>query len=694
MYMKTFYFCILLLVAGLFMSCNKGGGDAREITMATLLGEMTGRESLARYPDPYFVTRQFSSYDRETVNKDSASWFANWDRSQFIRTDSVNGRREFVMFDAAGPGAVVRFWVTVADYGDKGILRFYVDGAAEPVIEGEVLGIISGQKLVGSPLSESVSEFTDYKQRGHNLYLPVPYNKSLKITYESPTIIEPGKNSGEAFYYNINYRTYDKGARVKSFSRNDLTEYKSLIDETCKKLLDLPSSDSLGKKTLKSVDLSSGENSITLSGPGAVAQLSVKLVANTLPQALRSTILSVTFDSNRTVWVPVGDFFGTGNRLSPYRTFYTQVTKDSVMTCFWIMPYKKSCVIKLENVNRQKVMSTLEVTAMDWQWDDRSMYFGAGWSEYNRLFTGKARDMSGTDEQFDVNFVKLTGKGVYVGDALTLFNSVGDWWGEGDEKVYIDGEKFPSHIGTGTEDYYGYAWCMHNFFEHPFIAQPDGSGATLPGHVSNVRFRGLDAMPFRKSLVFDMEIWHWASTYINYAPATFWYMLPGGKSNRKDEPENAAKTVVMHKNELVSNKPNEKGIIEGEFMNVSLTGGLEKSQSIPSMKWSNGAHLFWRDARAGDKAVLKFIVEEAGNYSVSANMTMAHDYGRFRVMLNGAVVMPLLDTYSENLISNVFDFGKINLKKGENEIVFIQLEKNNKSVNYFLGMDYLMIKPN
>ena len=38
-------------------------------------------------------------------------------------------------------------------------------------------------------------------------------------------------------------------------------------------------------------------------------------------------------------------------------------------------------------------------------------------------------------------------------------NPVEAWWGEGDEKVFVDGEKFPSHFGTGTEDYYGYAWC-------------------------------------------------------------------------------------------------------------------------------------------------------------------------------------------------------------------------------------------
>ena len=41
--------------------------------------------------------------------------------------------------------------------------------------------------------------------------------------------------------------------------------------------------------------------------------------------------------------------------------------------------------------------------------------------------------------------------------------------GEGDEKVYVDGETFPSHFGTGTEDYYGYAWGRYEpWINHPF----------------------------------------------------------------------------------------------------------------------------------------------------------------------------------------------------------------------------------
>ena len=158
--------------------------EGRNNLYCFFIERMVDCEALAKYPEPYYETRQFSSYDRASVKKDSVSWYANCDRSQFLRVDSIDGRREFVLVDTDGPGAITRFWVTVAAYSDKGTLRFYLDNQEVPEIEGEVLGILSGHALVDAPLSASVSELTDYKQRGHNLYLPIPYAKHCKITYE------------------------------------------------------------------------------------------------------------------------------------------------------------------------------------------------------------------------------------------------------------------------------------------------------------------------------------------------------------------------------------------------------------------------------------------------------------------------------------------------------------------------------
>lgn len=72
-----FYYMLIACLC----ACQK---KAETISTASLLKEMVDCEALAKYPEPYYETRQFSSYDRASVKKDSVSWYANCDRSQFL----------------------------------------------------------------------------------------------------------------------------------------------------------------------------------------------------------------------------------------------------------------------------------------------------------------------------------------------------------------------------------------------------------------------------------------------------------------------------------------------------------------------------------------------------------------------------------------------------------------------------------
>ncbi len=165
---NTILFVITIL---LFCSCTK----TPVITTESLLREMVNREALARFPDPSFYLRQFSSYDRATTKPGDPSWFANADRTMFIRKEMNSGRIEQVMFDADGPGAIVRFWMTFAgENSGRGTLRIYFDNQENPTIQGTAFDVLSGKLLTGAPLAASVSDSTKYEMRGHNLYLPVP----------------------------------------------------------------------------------------------------------------------------------------------------------------------------------------------------------------------------------------------------------------------------------------------------------------------------------------------------------------------------------------------------------------------------------------------------------------------------------------------------------------------------------------
>ena len=141
---------------------------------------MVDRDTIARLHKPVYTCKQFSSYDRNSTEPGSPTWWANWDRSYFVRIEENNGRKEHVMMDAKGPGAVVRIWATWHGPGggqfSNGTLRFYFDGNPKPAIEGPTEDLISKGLLVAEPLSEGVSPQTAYKHRGHNLYLPIPSN--------------------------------------------------------------------------------------------------------------------------------------------------------------------------------------------------------------------------------------------------------------------------------------------------------------------------------------------------------------------------------------------------------------------------------------------------------------------------------------------------------------------------------------
>jgi len=687
---------LLLLQSG----CQSTG---QTITLGDLLKEMTDRETLARFPDPEYTCRQFSSYNTRSENPGDYTWFANLDNNYFLRTETERGRREFVLFDAQGPGCVVRFWATFARYDGEGILRFYFDNEDTPGIEGEAMEILSGGGLAEAPLSFSVSEETDYSRRGHNLYLPIPYNGHLKITYESDGIpeardgfnetVEPGM---EMFYYQVNYRTYDPGVEMATFRMEDLEEYRRLIRETQDKLKrrDRGLDDARLETIHFSDTLETMEGKeITLDGSRAVRRILLQLNAEDLPQALRSTVLQATFDGDQTIWAPVGDFFGTGYRLKEADTWYQQVKSDGTMQVFWIMPFQKSCSMKFVNYGQQPVeIVRAEVSSSSWQWDERSMHFGSSWYQNTRINTGLEKDRDGRGEFYDIPYTELDGQGVYVGDGVTLFNCSPAWWGEGDEKIFVDGEDFPSHFGTGTEDYYGYAWCRPEPFIHPFIAQPDGSGNLDVGYTLDMRYRCLDAIPFREHLKFDMEMWHWGYTIMNLAPVTYWYIKPGGVCGIPPDLSGTREEVVLKREQIFPPVVGGNGVVEGEdLVLISYSGGGEiRIRPIPvdgKPRWTKSARV-WTGVLPEDEARFEFYSREEGTCRMTVAFLSGGGSVELSLLINGDEVLKREVPGGEGMQEIQMDLKRVGLAKGSNDLVLVihDAPENGEAA---LGIDYL-----
>lgn len=661
----------IVLLSSFFLACPVLG--ANEIGLRSLLEEMVDRSRIAEFPQPEYVCMQASSYDRRMKTPGNADWFANEDWSNFLRVEQNDGRREWIMMDVAGPGAIVRWWITGFKF--NGTIRVYLDGSSEPVLVGKADELIGGDLFLGPPLNAE-------RSRGRNLYLPIPYAKRCKITYDGPSPRET-KDFSDNLYYNINYREYPEGTTVKTFTRADFKATTPLIKQIQQRLL-TPGKNRLeirrsvkgGTVTLKPGD--STDRMIRQSG--AIAYLSIRISGENLSQAMRSTVIRAEFDGRQTIWAPVGGFFGSGVGLNPFKGWWRTVDQDGWMRCYWPMPFQSGAKLSLTNYGKSDVTVEIDdIGVASWPWNGRTMYFHSSWRGENEI------NVYGSDQNRmeDWNYVTIQGKGVYVGDTLALFNRSPRWWGEGDEKVFVDQETFPSHIGTGTEDYFGYAWGNEERFESPFHAQPIGSGNQTVNHTTNTRVRLLDGIPFKTSLQFDMELWHWNVTTMDYATTTYWYAYENAVGNGQTEPAGVAQKVGQIIN-----------IVEGESLQLRrVSGGFTEVQRGD---WgaSGGEHLWWKHGAVGDELALAVPIGQSGDYQLMLQTVTAPDYGRVRILLDDVELSASEDFYTpqEVKLKRLWAGGR-HLEKGEHILSFTILGRNPQAKpGNMLGIDYIELR--
>ncbi len=670
-----FCWCVLVLIATSIY--------ATEISLSTLLDEMVDRTALARFPDPTYVTKQFSSYDRRSRSPVEHRWYSNDDYSNFVREETNGGRKEWVMADAEGPGVITRWWIT----GDRYVttIRVYLDGNSEPALVARADELVGGNFLCAAPLSTE-------KARGRNLYLPIPYKKSIKITADN--LPEQGK-----FYYAINYRTYETGTNIRSFSMNDLNACREKLN-TVSQILEgkdeplFQSEDETvaieGQKVLIPPGESKGCSHNRTESGAAIVGLEIKLMADDpTGKFLRNTILSIAFDfpeDGPQVLCPVSDFFGSGLGLNPHKTWYSEVEQDGTMRSFWVMPYKNDWTIVLENGGDVPVTAEWIVKTEPLPWTKRSMYFHCNWRQERNIQVRQDHC------ERDWEFARLRGEGVFVGDVLALWNADRAWWGEGDEKIYVDGEKFPSHHGTGTEDYYGYAWATVDFFDAPFHAQPRVEGPANFGHTTNLRYRSLDAIPFKNLFRFDMELWHWVSTQVDYAATVFWY---GKQAAKMDGPLTREQVVTEARQSRDYRSPKPLPTLRGLNL-VAMTGGTARMQDMKDFsprQWGNNDQVLWEGSQLGDVMELEISCGEEEKTLV-AKLTKAFDYGVFQFLLDGKEIGEPVDLYQAGdlpdcVVPTTIILGKVG--PSMHRIGIKNVGKNEQSHGVLFGMDELLL---
>lgn len=481
------------------------------VTLETLLDEIVSYDEAVYFPAPSYTSKQFSSYDRRSTKPGESGWFANNDNNGYVRIGTFQGRSEKVIFEQTGPGAITRIW-TAGVINDI-TLRFYFDDEASPGFT------IQGYDLTRTPFivpDGLVFKHMHYTTKGGTtLYLPIPYSRKCIIT---------ASNTNINYAFHINYRTYDAGTEVKTFTTTDSNALLGKMNQVVQKLKS-PANNTEGAKVEKSSVLD-GNGLLTVNlpeGAHAVKLLSFKISNFNSPDyalLMRRLIVKMTFDGKQSVWAPLSDFSGGGMGAPSVANWFMSANGVGNFTSRWVMPYRKNAKIEIENISQLQANVIITAYVTEQKWYENTLYFHCSWKQERGLSTTIA-DL--TNNHGEWNSMILTGKGVYKADILSLYNHNTSWYGEGDEKIYIDDESFPSHFGTGTEDYYNTSFAPVVVFHTPFGGATRADNTDSNGYNTWLRTRNLDGITFNSNLRFYWELLSWTEGVVDYSSTVFWY---------------------------------------------------------------------------------------------------------------------------------------------------------------------------
>lgn len=272
-----------------------------------------------------------------------------------------------------------------------------------------------------------------------------------------------------------------------------------------------------------------------IEGPGAIQHIWLTCY----PSTWRSLIVRMYWDEETapSVEVPIGDLFCNGwQERCNINSLPVAVNPAGGMNSYWQMPFRKSARITMENTADEKACLFYQIDYTLTEVAEDEAYFHAQWRRSNPV---KYKDVHTILDG-------IQGKGQFVGTYLAWQVNNNGWWGEGEIKFYMDGDKeFPTICGTGTEDYFGGAWSFVDsegqngqagqygtystaFLGLPQIIKPDGFSRSQQ-RFGMYRWHVMDPIRFEQDLSVTIQDLGWRSgqRYLpqqsDIASTAFWY---------------------------------------------------------------------------------------------------------------------------------------------------------------------------
>lgn len=219
-----------------------------------------------------------------------------------------------------------------------------------------------------------------------------------------------------------------------------------------------------GSPCIQTVKAGESVTLMDVDGPGMIRHIWMTVTdrtSSTGPNVLRNLILEFYWDGEETpsVQCPIGDFFCCGHaQACRVNSMPVVVVPNRGFNCYFSMPFEHARIV-LRNDHNEDVPAffyQIDYTEYD-SLPAGTMRFHAQWRR--ERVTEPARDYVVLDG--------VHGRGAYIGTYLAFTALESRWWGEGEVKMYIDGDdQYPTWCSTGAEDYFGGAWSFADFDEH------------------------------------------------------------------------------------------------------------------------------------------------------------------------------------------------------------------------------------
>jgi hypothetical protein len=501
---------------------------------------------------------QLSSYDRTGGNDDGFSG-----KYSSIRKDAEG----LVIADLKGPGVVNRIWTPTPD---ADTIKFYFDGEKTPRISIPFIDLFTGKSY------PFVSPLCGNQIGGYYCYLPIPYEKSLKIVYTGKTLR----------FHQTQFRSLTEKEKMKSFSIGMLSGYKDMFEKIealwSKQISPLESYGNKLKTKKINLTLKPGveENIFEIKTGGRIVGIEFGAGSDLL-QAYRKVMLTANWDdeTKNAIQLPLHDYFGFAYGKPAMQSLLLGSNKTKLYS-YLPMPFDNSAEIKLKyDKTKASDPDELMISGTIYYTEDKRDAKNEG-----KLYVQSRREYN-IPQGVPYLISDVKGKGHYVGTILIAqgLEEGHTSFFEGDDCTTIDG-KMRMH-GTGSEDYFNGGW----------YAVPDkwDRGISLPIHGSleynlmtartgGYRFYLSDKMNFNES--FNLTIEHQPEAKNNvkadYTSVALFYAEKPHFENTEIRIDDKV-TVIPHREKLTA-----QGMLfslywlaTADYQDPAIIFGLKKSDS-------------------------------------------------------------------------------------------------------------------